>query len=240
LQESDVVRPASGRAANGLLLRLPEAVRERLDPALHLVHFSRQQVLFRSGEPLHAVYFPVNSSVSFVTRVESGHTLEVAFVGPLGLVGATALTSSVVGCDAIVQVAGTAYRMDVSTFRHESAAHPPLAFAVEQFVELLLVRTAHLAACNMFHSAEQRCVRWLLTMTDLVGQDAIAVTHETLAAMLGMHRPTVSQVLGHLYRDGRIEERRGLVTIADRAALQSVACECFERMRLARQQLLSA
>lgn len=45
--------------------------------------------------------------------------------------------------------------------------------------------------------------------------------------MLGVTRPTVSEVAATLQRAGCITYRRGRVTIVDRARLEAAACECY-------------
>jgi hypothetical protein len=45
--------------------------------------------------------------------------------------------------------------------------------------------------------------------------------------MLGVTRPTVSDVASTLQRAGLITYRRGLVTIVDREGLEAAACECY-------------
>ena len=49
-------------------------------------------------------------------------------------------------------------------------------------------------ACNALHSLEERMCRWLLMTQDRVGQDKFRLTHELLAAMLGVRRQSVSVV----------------------------------------------
>jgi CRP-like cAMP-binding protein len=102
---------------------------------------------------------------------------------------------------------------------------------MERYVGLVLVRIMHLAACNTFHSVEQRCIRRLLRVSDLAGGDVIPLTHESLAASLGVRRPTVSQVLGALSRAGLISEKRGRLVLRDRPALEAACCECYRAMR---------
>jgi CRP-like cAMP-binding protein len=195
-------------------------------------------VLFRSDDAAPVVYFPVSAVVSLVARVESGQTLEVGFIDRAGVIGSAALAGLTLPCDAIVQIGGTALRMDAAVFRQELAADRALAAAVERYSQLLLTRCMQLSACNMFHSAEQRCARWLLTMKDFVEHSEIPLTHESLAAMLGVHRPTVTHVLGDLHRAGMIDEQRGRVTIANPIALGAASCECYERIRLAERRIL--
>ena len=45
--------------------------------------------------------------------------------------------------------------------------------------------------------------------------------------MLGVTRPTVSDVAAMLQRAGLITYRRGFLTIVDRERLEAASCECY-------------
>jgi hypothetical protein len=64
------------------------------------------------------------------------------------------------------------------------------------------------------------------------------LSHEFLAIMLGVRRPTVTVVAGALQQSGLITYKHGRVTVRDRKGLEAAACPCyavgranFERMR---------
>jgi CRP-like cAMP-binding protein len=221
--------PAEG--GNELILALPAVSAVRLHPCLQLVTLERQEVLFRAPEIPAVVYFPVSSVIGLVATVESGQTLAVGLVGRDGVVGAPIAPGLPVVCDAVVHCAGSAYRIGADLLRDRLAQEPALATAIDRYNQVLLARGMQIAACNLFHAVEQRCVRWLLTVNDLIGRDEIPLTHEVLSSMLGVHRPTLTHVLGVLHRARLIEERRGRVLIRDRRRLEAVSCECYERMR---------
>jgi Mn-dependent DtxR family transcriptional regulator len=56
------------------------------------------------------------------------------------------------------------------------------------------------------------------------------LTHELLATMLGVRRPTVTLVVGSLQRAGLIEEKRGQITLRDRERLEAGCCTCYRVM----------
>jgi hypothetical protein len=66
-------------------------------------------------------------------------------------------------CDGIVQISGIAQRISADLLRRELLADETLYSTVGRFAQVLLVRAMQMSTCNMFHSVEQRCVRWLLT-----------------------------------------------------------------------------
>ena len=88
-------------------------------------------------------------------------------------------------------------------------------------------QVAQSAACNHFHSLEQRCCRWLLMTHDRMQSDEFLLTQEFLAMMLGVQRTGVTAAAGTLQRAGLIRYKRGNVTIIDRGALIRRSCECY-------------
>jgi CRP-like cAMP-binding protein len=83
-------------------------------------------------------------------------------------------------------------------------------------------------ACNALHDVKQRCCRWLLQTQDRVGTRNFVLKHEFLAIMLGVHRPTVTLVMGRLQRSGLISSRYGRIRVLKRRKLEETSCECYE------------
>ena len=61
-----------------------------------------------------------------------------------------------------------------------------------------------------------------------MAQSTFPLTQVFISHMLGTRRASVTVAAGILQRAGLITYRRGLVTIEDRAGLESAACECYE------------
>ena len=85
------------------------------------------------------------------------------------------------------------------------------------------------------HSLKERLARWLLMMRDRNDEDALPITQNILAEMLGVQRPTITNAARELEHAGLIERGRRQVTIFDRQGLIKELCECYQlvRMRLA-------
>ncbi len=79
----------------------------------------------------------------------------------------------------------------------------------------------------MTHNVEQRLARWLLICADRAHTDSFRVTHESLAMMLGIHRPTASLAAEKLQAACLISYRHGTMKILDRRGLERRACECY-------------
>jgi CRP-like cAMP-binding protein len=208
-------------------------------PHLERVTVDRKGTLFRSHERLGHVYFPATAIVSLVVTLHSGETLEVGLTGRDGLTGAVAVPHvGSMPCDGIVQCAGIAYRMDARLFRQALRNFDPLAAAVRRYAHLLLMRSMQLHVCSVFHPIGQRLTRWLVTVSDLRGSSDIPLTHELLATMLGVRRPTVTLAVGELKRAGLIDENRGRITIRDRGRLETACCRCYRLMCEQQEELL--
>ena len=64
-----------------------------------------------------------------------------------------------------------------------------------------------------------------------VDGDEFPITHEFLAQMLGVRRPSITEVLRPLQKDGVIRYRRGTMVILDRESLEAKSCECFRTVQ---------
>jgi CRP-like cAMP-binding protein len=218
-------------SSNCLLASLPPTVLAHLNPHLERVRLDRKQMLFHGHERLADVYFPTTAIVSLVAALDSGETLEVGVTGRDGVAGAIALPDvGSMPCDGIVEIPGVAYRLDAGLFRQTARDFEPLSLTVGRYAHLLLARSMQMQLCNMFHPVEQRLTRWLLIVSDLLASADIPLTHELVATMLGVRRPTVTLVVGSLQRAGLIEERRGRITIRDRERLEAACCDCYRLM----------
>ena len=67
----------------------------------------------------------------------------------------------------------------------------------------------------------------MLQVHDRVEGDEFSLTHEFLADMLAVRRPSVTVAAGALQEAGLIRYRRGHVTIVNRPALEEASCECY-------------
>ena len=83
-------------------------------------------------------------------------------------------------------------------------------------------------ACNGAHSLKQRLARWLLMMRDRSDDDALQITQNLLAEMLGVQRPTITNAARELERAGRGRQQ---VTILNRQGLAKASCECYQLVR---------
>ena len=206
---------------------------------LEPVDLTTGQVLWSPDGPIHAVYFPRTAVCSLLTPLADEPPVESATVGYEGMVGIPiVLGAPTTHTQALVQIAGTAARVDSGRFREWLATSDGAFPLFLRYAQVLLEQTAQSVACNRKHAMEERCARWLLATRDRVASDSFVLTHEFLAAMLGVRRASVTVAAGMLQQAGLIRYSRGRVTVLDRERLEEASCECYRVVRDQHERLL--
>jgi CRP-like cAMP-binding protein len=228
-------------ARNRLLTALPDAEFRRLEGMLTETTLEVKKRLEEPETPPTHVFFPWDGVCSLTATMTDGRMVEVGTVGNEGMVGMSAYFGGhPVNALTVVQVPGTgAHAMRVGSFVAEMERQGPLYQLVRRYSQALLALILQSVACNALHEIDQRCARWLLMTHDRVHEHDFHLSHEFLAMMLGVQRPTVSVVAGTLQQAGLIRYAHGHVSVTDRQGLEAAACECyaiirerFERLRL--------
>ena len=185
-------------------------------------------VLCEAGEATRYAWFPVDCFISLVTRIAGEPGLEVGMVGREGMLGAQlVLGVSATPLHALVQGAGTAWRIDAATFRRELGRGKALDAMLRRYIQVLMGQLATSAACTRFHKVGPRLARWLLMSQDRAHSSQFQLTHEFLAYMLGVRRVGITAAAGNLQRRGLIRYQRGLITVLNRRGLEAQACGCY-------------
>jgi CRP-like cAMP-binding protein len=117
--------------------------------------------------------------------------------------------------------------MKATLFNKELARSASMRSVMHRYAHAFFNQVAQSAACNQFHSIQQRCCRWMLMTHDRMESDEFLLTQEFLAMMLGVQRTGVTVAASALQRAGLIRYKRGNVTILDRRGLQRHSCECY-------------
>ena len=222
------LHPNGASVENSILQGLPDPEYEALLPSLEFVEFGIHQILQEPGESLEFGYFINTGLVSLLVVTSDARSVEVGIVCREGCVGAPlALGLRNSSQRALTQASGTAFRITAESLRNLLARAPVLRERIGRYVVLQGLQVGQLAACNRLHEVEQRLARWLLMTHDRAGGDALPITHDLLAQMLGSGRPSVTLAAGMLQRAGSIAYTRGQITVLDRKALEHSACECY-------------
>ena len=139
---------------------------------------------------------------------------------------------------ALVQVPGIAIRMQTTVFKELAERSSAFRDRCLRYIQVLMVQTAQVAACNARHELPERLARWLLMSHDKLDSDDMPMTQEFLAFMLGVRRTGVSHVANTLQSTGAIRQSRGRITILDRSLLEAEACNCYRLIEDSRRKIM--
>jgi CRP-like cAMP-binding protein len=128
---------------------------------------------------------------------------------------------------AVVQSAGSAYRLRGHFVKDEFLLAGPMQRLLLRYTQALITQMAQTAVCNRHHSVDQQLCRWLLLSLDRLPGNKLRMTQELIANMLGVRREGVTEAAGKLQKLGLIEYNRGHITVLDRPGLEKLACECY-------------
>ncbi|MDH4396890.1 MAG: Crp/Fnr family transcriptional regulator [Limnobacter sp.] len=213
---------------NQLLVALPQKDMDRWQCRLELVDLSLNQIIYVAGGAPEYVYFPTTAIVSLISRTVDGATVEVALVGNDGVVGISLLLGAdAVATDAVVQSAGSAYRISARFVKAEMEASCDVMKVVMRYAQAVLGQMAQTAICNRYHSIDQQLCRRLLLGLDRLPSDELDMTHELAANLLGVRREGVTLAALKLQQAGLIRYSRGHIVVLDRESLEQMACECY-------------
>ncbi len=224
---------------NHLLSALPPEVRDRVFPHLELVSLPLGKVLYESGDALRHVYFPTDSIVSLLYVMEDGASAEISVVGNEGLIGvALFMGGESTPSRAIVQSAGSAYRLPGQKLKDEFNRHGALLLLMLRYTQSLITQMAQTAVCNRHHHIDQQLCRWLLLSLDRLPTNRLTMTQELIANMLGVRREGVTEAAGKLQALGAIQYSRGTITVLDRGRVEKLCCECYAVVKAETERLL--
>jgi CRP-like cAMP-binding protein len=216
-------RPGS----NAIVGALDADARRWLEGRASEVDLEAQRPLSAEEEGVDGLYFPLSCLICRLVTLPEGAAVKVSIVGRDGVTGLAALfQTSLSAFRTVVQLPGRALFLP----KVEAArllTFPGVAPMLLRYLLLLVGEASLTAACNRTHRAEERLARWLLLIGDRVGSDTFPLTHESLSAMLGVRRESVTIAASALRRVGAIEYKRATVAISDRAQLAKQACSCY-------------
>ena len=220
--------PHLNKPVNRLLAALPIEDYRRLRPDLQPVELPQHKILYHAGEEYEYAYFPSYSIVSSVAIMENGSTTEIGVIGNEGMVGLPIiLETGYTNSTAIVQVGDGGYRIAAWRLREEMNRQGALKRLLMRYVQARIIQLGQTAACNRYHTVEQRFARWLLTVRDSIQKDEFQLTQEFISQMLGVRRTGVTEVARKFQQAGIIQYKRGFIRIVSSQRLEAATCECY-------------
>ncbi len=215
--------------ANQLIATLPPEERGLLLAHSELVELELHTMVCVAGEIARHVWFPVEGFVSIILPVPAAADMAVAQVGSEGMFHTSAAFD--VEHSAFhgrVQAAGRAFRMTRTSLQQHLQQSSCLREVLNRYADARLGQLAQQTVCINHHSVEQRLARVLLMTRDRLCSSEIFLTHEVFSLMLGVRRESVTQAASALQKRGLISYSRGYVMLLDEAALQGIACGCYQ------------
>jgi len=214
--------------ANGLLAALEPEAFARVAAHLEPVDLSHRQVLYKPGQKIREVYFPDDAVIVLMAVDDQGRTIETGMVGHEGASWISASVSAPsMPCETVVAIAGHAHKLRVEDLDAELQVNTHFQEVLTQYSHALLVASMRTTGCTGLHDVPQRCARWMLQSLDRTSRERFAVTHDFLASLMGVTRPTISLIVHMFEKAGIVVQERGAITIVDRGRLETASCECY-------------
>jgi CRP-like cAMP-binding protein len=216
---------------NRVLSELPEQIFQFLRPYIVKVELSVGHLLV-DDEELNKAYFPERGIIA-LTGPTTTESVAVAMIGRDSMLGAAAMADSRRSLSrAVVSVPGIASAIDIRRVRLAAEQFPLLRDAQVRHERILFLQAQQSAVCNATHTVEARMARWLMFASDISGNDAMSMSQDRLARLLGVQRNSVSLAANSLMRLGFIRYSRGSIEVVDRDALKDTACECYGLLKV--------
>lgn len=225
---------------NNLLAAMPPAEFDQLFGDLELVPMKLGQILYEPGIQMRHAFFPTTAVISLHYVNEAGASAEIAAVGREGLVGmALFMGGDFTTSSAVVRTAGHGYQLERNALMRIFMGMDGVKRLLLRYTQALISQISQTAVCNRHHSIEQQLSTWMLSSMDRSPPGDLVITHELVAAMLGVRRESVTQAASDLRDAGYISYRRGHITVIDPSGLETRACECYGVVKKELRRLLT-
>lgn len=219
--------------ANLILAGLPRPEVDRLWPAMSRVVLCRGHVVEKLAKGIDSLYFPLSGMIAIFTVMTDGRTVATAVTGREGFVGVPAtLSIKAPPIRAVSLVAGASFELSAAKLPRLMSDNPQFATNLRRYCGAYLAQVAQIGACHALHTVQQRVALWLLLTKHYSQASSVPLTHEMLSELLGCRRSSVSEALSQFEDTGVIHGSRGEIEIAEPSRLASVACECYEILRV--------
>jgi CRP-like cAMP-binding protein len=226
---------------NHLIESLPKGVQKKFLARCEAFELVLAGELSTRGELLTHAYFPVTGFISLVIDIDTHPPLEVGMIGRESMLGSElVLGMAKTPWRAVVQGAGTCWRIEAQALRQSMEDMPSLNSLLQRALLVRLHQQALASACERFHPIVERLARWLLMSQDRADADHFHVTQEFMSLMLGVRRVGVTQAATELQKAGLIQYTRGELKVLDRTGLLDKACSCYEADKLLHTALMAA
>jgi CRP-like cAMP-binding protein len=209
---------------NRLLHRINLEDWDLIGPHLETVTLKDRQVIEVPAKPITHAYFLETGVASVVAVDAEDHRIEVGVIGFEGITGVPLIMGDTrAQHSTYMQIGGSGHRIPAEPLCSAIGRSDSLRALMLKSAQAFMIQTAHTALSNGRAKLEQRLARWLLMAHDRMTSDAVPLTHEFLAVMLGVRRAGVTVAIHGFERRGLVTTRRGQLTLINRAGIEQVA-----------------
>ena len=241
LTRRETTTTAGERPFNNLLRRLNDSDYALLTPDLTLGDAEPNELLYSPGDDVETVHFPCGPSlVSYMVSNEDGRDVETILIGREGAVGGIVSQGYLPAYTRIaVKFGGPFARLNVGKLEAAKTKSASLRNIFARYADCMLAQIFQSTSCNAIHSIEQRTAKWIISAMERTdGDNAVRLTHEQLATLLGVGRSYASRVIQTFKAEGVLETRRGSILVRNLNALRIRSCLCNEAVKNHFEQVL--
>ncbi len=226
---------------NSILERLPLSERQLITPFFEIIEVHLGDTLQEVGRPIPSLHFPIDAAISLTSMGDQEHLVEVTVTGREGCSGASImLGNNRSPCLAMVQIPGTAARLDTSEVLDHRSSLPYLDAALARYNLLILSHAVMSVGCSQFHSPGQRLARWLKAHWQRTGIESFPFSPDFLALQVGVDSAMVKEWLVDFKKQDILDIEQNRVTITDQDALEREACRCYTLAKEAVEEYIGA
>ncbi|MBC7901281.1 MAG: Crp/Fnr family transcriptional regulator [Saprospiraceae bacterium] len=217
--------------ANLLMRSLFKHAGKNLSIPMNQTVLTKGDFLYQQDDEIDHVYFPETAAISEFRLLEDGRMVEIAITGREGALGIPSLFGPCLASNiAGVSHTGTALKIATGSIKRQISADAGLMLLMYDWMNKYIRQISQKAICNMYHSVETRFCTWLLMLQDRTSRSVLKLTHEEIARILGVYRPSVTYIALELRKQNLIDYSRGGISISDRAGLKKHACDCYAEL----------
>lgn len=220
--------PSAEPGLNGMLSRLPSDELEVLLPHLRYVHLRRGSVMETPHQIVGRVYFPLDCVSCLIASSAQGTKVGTGLIGREGMTAwGLAYGDNQTPCELISQIDGSALTVSAVEYQHLLVDLPVLRTLSLRFARTLEFQVSITALTSTKYGLKQRLARWLLMIDDRASSNPFSLTHDYVALMLGVRRPSVTETLHILEGDRLIKASRNQIEILNRRGLVKIAAGIY-------------
>lgn len=209
---------------NKLLRASEESTFDSLRASFTRVEFEAGHRIFQSGEKISDVIFVESGFASTMSSTPDGNEVDIRQTGCEGMIGhhvvlgATSSPYSVV-----VHISASAISVPTTQLMKAVEHSPNFKKLILRYCHICELETLQFALSNLNNRLNKRLARWLLMCRDRLQTDDLPLTHEFLAAVLGVRRAGITNEIHILEGLHAAKPTRGHLKILDVELLQQIA-----------------